>query len=192
MVPRETPSPDDLQARLAVYADLVRRFATRLDLVSPSSLLTFEERHIGDSLKALPVIDGLPPGPAVDVGSGAGLPGIPLALARPDRPWTLVEPRSGRAAFLEEAVRTLGADVEVVCARVEDLGPSFGTFTVATARAVAAPDEAISLLSPLVGIHGTIVLWIGASAVRPPGSAEPVPGIVTIKPSSPKEMEGNG
>lgn len=145
------------------YAELVRAYSDRLDLVSPGDLDRFEERHIRDSLRARPWIRRCPPGPAVDVGSGAGLPGIPLAIADPERPWVLLEPRRRRAAFLEEVVRDLDlANVEVRPQSAEEAVAEHGAiFTVAIARALAPPMAAIEMLRPLVVPRGTVLLFVG-------------------------------
>src|SRR5688500_14128170 len=74
------------QGKLDLYAALVRAWAPKLDLVSPADLERFEERHIADSLRVLDLVAGAPQGPCCDVGSGAGLPGIPLAIAS-ERHW---------------------------------------------------------------------------------------------------------
>lgn len=161
-------------ARLVEYAALVRRWAPRLDLVSPGDLPRFEERHIADSLRAAAVVDSLPPGTAVDVGSGAGLPGIPLAIAAGPRRWRLLEPRPRKAAFLEECVRVLELDCEVLtltaqeAARRADL---LGDHVCALARALAAPAEAFRLLLPLVRADGAAGIFASPDT-RLPAEAE--------------------
>jgi len=153
------------------YEDLVRRWADRVDLVSPGDLVRFADRHIADSLRALEVIRSLPSGPAIDVGSGAGLPGIPLAIADPSRHWRLLEPQTKRAAFLEEVVRSLGLNCEVVVRRAEEIGkdPGFmAAHPVVTLRAVAPPSAALSLGLPLVSPGGAVVVFAGAAAEIPP------------------------
>lgn len=147
------------------YAELVRAFSAKLDLVAPGDLDRFEERHIRDCLRARPYLNQAPPGPAVDVGSGAGLPGIPLAIADPGRSWVLLEPRRRRAAFLEEVVRDLDlAHVEVRTQTAEEAAEELGaTFAVATARALAPPAYAIDMLRPLVVPRGTLLLFVGRS-----------------------------
>jgi 16S rRNA (guanine527-N7)-methyltransferase len=103
----------------------------------------------------------------VDVGSGSGLPGIVLALARPDLTITLVEPLARRTAFLSEAVTTLGLDatVTVVRGRAEDLagGPQVAA-DVVTARAVAPLDRLAGWCLPLAAIGGRLLALKGASA----------------------------
>ena len=158
---------------LVAYADLVRKWAPRLDLVSRADLERFEERHIRDSLRALPLLDALPDGPAVDVGSGAGLPGIPLAVAGRPRRWRLIEPRRRRAAFLEECVRALHQDCEVVAltaqeaARVPDLAAGH---VCAVGRALASPKSTFALLTPLLVPGGTAVAFLGSNSKVPPGA----------------------
>ena len=150
---------------LQAYADLVVAWAPKLDLVSPGDLQRFHERHIEDSLKALPEIMSCPPGPAVDVGSGAGLPGLPLAIADPSRHWRLLEPRKRRAAFLEEAVRGLGLACEVLLLTAEQAAGDprlAATHAVGTARALATPEVAVELIRPLLASGGRTIVWVGA------------------------------
>jgi 16S rRNA (guanine527-N7)-methyltransferase len=103
----------------------------------------------------------------VDVGSGAGLPGIVLAVARPDLTITLVEPLARRTAFLSEAVTALGLDatVTVVRGRAEDLagGPPVAA-DVVTARAVAPLDRLAGWCLPLAAVGGRLLALKGASA----------------------------
>jgi len=103
----------------------------------------------------------------VDVGSGAGLPGIVLAVARPDLTITLVEPLARRTAFLTEAVTKLGLDatVTVVRGRAEDLagGPPVAV-DVVTARAVASLDRLAGWCLPLAAVGGRLLALKGASA----------------------------
>jgi 16S rRNA (guanine527-N7)-methyltransferase len=100
----------------------------------------------------------------VDVGSGAGLPGIVLAVARPDLRITLVEPLARRTAFLSEAVTALGLDstVTVVRGRAEDLA-GFAA-DVVTARAVAPLDRLAGWCLPLAAVGGRLLALKGASA----------------------------
>jgi 16S rRNA (guanine527-N7)-methyltransferase len=161
----------------------VRRHGVRIDLVSPGDLERFEERHIQDSLRLLPLLEELPPGPCVDVGSGAGLPGIPLAVAAPDRTWRLLEPRRKRAAFLEEAVRELDLGCEVLMLTAEEAArtPSLqGAHALATARALGRPTEAFPLLGPLVASGGSSVIFAGDNATIPPEAVWWRPGLARL------------
>jgi 16S rRNA (guanine527-N7)-methyltransferase len=173
---------------LTAYAELVRGWGPRLGLVSDRDLDRFRERHVDDSLRLLPLLDSLPPGPSVDVGSGAGLPGIPLAIARPERGWRLLEPRRRRAAFLEEAVRALALDnCEVVTVTAEEAGrdPRLArAHALAAARALAPPRHAFELLLPLVAAGGTAAVFVGKGGGVPPETEEFAPGIVILRPQT--------
>jgi 16S rRNA (guanine527-N7)-methyltransferase len=111
-----------------------------------------------DALRALPLLESLP-GPVVDVGSGGGSPGLPLAHALPERAFTLVEAERRKADFLR---RWAPANVEVVWGRAEEQeGDRFG---VALAKALARPATAVEWVLPLVEPGGAAVLWLGPSA----------------------------
>jgi 16S rRNA (guanine527-N7)-methyltransferase len=108
------------------------------------------------------------------VGSGAGLPGLVLAIARPDVEWILIEPMERRVAWLSEQVAELGLDnVEVVRARAEDWrrGP---VLDAATARAVSALRTLVPLTAPLVRDGGELILLKGTNASLEIESAEKV------------------
>lgn len=172
-----------VQEGLEAYARLVRAWAPRLDLVAPEDLSRFEDRHIEDSLKVLPTLAELPPGPCADVGSGAGLPGVPLAIAS-GRRWRLFEPRRRRAGFLEEVVRELELDCEVHRMRAEEAGddPRFrAAHALAVARAVAEPGAALSLLAPLVAPGGAAVTFVGARGRVPQGAAADPAGLAIVR-----------
>jgi 16S rRNA (guanine527-N7)-methyltransferase len=172
-----------VETALQAYQSLLTAWAQRFDLISPGDLDRIRERHIDDSLRALTALSSLPSGPCVDVGSGAGLPGIPLAIAS-GRPWRLLEPRRKRAAFLEEVVRELDLDCEVICATAEQATADpllTGAHAAATARALAAPDAAIALCQPLVASGGAVIVFIGQRgeiARRTEGSE---PKVITIR-----------
>lgn len=131
-----------LAGKLLVYLDLLLRWNSRTNLTAIRDPETIVLRHFGESLfTALQ----LPPGGGtlLDLGSGAGFPGLPIALARPDWQVTLAESQGKKAAFLQEAVRTLGVDVEVWSRRVE-LMPSARRFRVVTLRAVDTGESAVA------------------------------------------------
>ena len=172
------------QGKLAEYAALVRLWAPRLDLVAPGDLERLEERHIADSLRLAPLLDELPEGPCIDVGSGVGVPGIPLAIARPARSWRLLEPRTRRAGFLEEVVRSLDLTCEVIQETAQQAAADAryrGIHALGAARALAPPAEALSLVAPLVRAGGVTALFVGARAELPPGAGLWAPGIAIIR-----------
>ena len=174
----------DVEERLQAYEALLAAWAPRFDLIAPGDITRIRERHIDDSLRALSLVQALPPGPCADVGSGAGLPGLPLAIAT-GRPWRLLEPRRKRAAFLEEALRHLGLqDCEVVALSAEqamaDPGLA-GAHVCVTARALAPPQRSLQLCLPLATPGGVVVLFAGANAEKPPEAEEVAPGLLTIR-----------
>ena len=178
------PDPPEIQPRLEMLEQMVATWSRRLDLVSPRDLPRLYERHIQDSLRALPLVLEAPEGPCIDVGSGAGFPGVPLAIAS-GRVWRLLEPRAKRAAFLEEAVRELGLDrCEVIrmtsqeAARRPDLAAAHA---LATARALAPPPAAAALCRPLVAAGGSVVVFVGVGAEIPPEAEETGPGLIRIQ-----------
>jgi 16S rRNA (guanine527-N7)-methyltransferase len=138
--------------QVQVFAQLLRDESSRQNLIAASTLETLWERHILDSAQ----LARFGPSSAkwVDVGSGAGLPGIILAALLPRSSVTLVEPRRLRAEFLERAVQQLGLDTKVITAKVERVGECFD---VITARAVASLDRVLRLTSHL-SHPGT--LWV--------------------------------
>ena len=112
---------------------------------------------------SLVLLDFLPPGPLriIDVGSGGGLPGLPLRLARPDLALTLLEANQRKAAFLVQAAATLGlSDVEVVARRAEDAGHDprhREAYDFALARALAAMPVLVELCLPFVAVGGRLL-----------------------------------
>lgn len=183
-VKRETSSD---QEKLRSYMELVRLWADRMDLVAPGDLEVFRDRHIRDSLRLVPLLEELPDGLAVDVGSGAGLPGIPLAIADPGRSWRLIEPRQKRAAFLEEVVRKLDLRCEIAAMTAEEAArdPAFeGVHVLATARALAPPEAAFSSLLPLLRGDGVGAVFVGRRAEIPPEAEEWREGIAIMRGSA--------
>ncbi|MGK5679913.1 16S rRNA (guanine(527)-N(7))-methyltransferase RsmG [Actinoplanes sp. URMC 104] len=148
-------------ARLLVTDGVVR------GLIGPREAPRIWERHLVNCAVVSQII---PIGASVvDVGSGAGLPGIVLAVARPDLHITLVEPLARRTAFLSEAVTTLGLSqsVTVVRGRAEDVvdGPPAGA-DVVTARAVAPLDRLAGWCLPLARVGGRLLALKGATAAE--------------------------
>ena len=115
---------------------------------------------LDDSLRGADVVRALE-GPVVDVGSGGGAPGIPLAAALPDRRITLLEAERRKADFLERWRERL-PNLDVVWGRAEEQGTD--RFGVAVAKALAPPSVAAEWLLPLVRPGGAAVLWLGPTA----------------------------
>ena len=120
-------------ARLLDYVDLLERWNAAYNLTAVRDPAEMVTRHLVDSLAILPFVSGAT---LADLGSGAGLPGIPLAIAAPERETLLVDSNGKKARFLREAVRRLDLKhVRVAESRVEDVE---GSFDCITARAFAS------------------------------------------------------
>lgn len=114
--------------------------------------------HVMDSLSIHPWVTGQR---AVDVGSGAGLPGIPLSVIEPQRHWTLLEPSAKKVGFLTQAVMELSLDnVSVVRSRAEDLG-SGGGFDCVVCRALGPLPRILPQIGPLLAPGGSILAMKG-------------------------------
>jgi 16S rRNA (guanine527-N7)-methyltransferase len=120
-------------------------------------------------------------GPLVDVGSGGGSPGIPLASAFPEREVTLLEANGRKAAFLERAAAEF-PNVRVVRGRAEE--QETDSFGVATAKALAKPPVAAEWALPLVRPGGAAILWVGGTA-----ELEPLEGVAGHLGAAPPELE---
>jgi 16S rRNA (guanine527-N7)-methyltransferase len=117
---------------------------------------------LDDALRALPVLDAWP-GPVVDVGSGGGTPGVPLAASRPHRAFTLLEAERRKCEFLDRVTAELD-NVTTVWGRAEEQPTD--TYGVALAKALAKPPVAAELCLPLVAPGGVAILWLADSADR--------------------------
>jgi 16S rRNA (guanine527-N7)-methyltransferase len=158
-----------------------------------TSLSSDEARRVllEDSLRAVGVVEKFE-GPIVDVGSGGGAPGIPLAAALPEREVTLLESNRRKCEFLERWAREL-PNARVVCGRAED--QPVDSWGVAVAKALAAPPVAAEWCLPLVAPGGAAVLFTGPSAdveqvarVAERLAAEPVrspPGLLVLQKLAP-------
>jgi 16S rRNA (guanine527-N7)-methyltransferase len=122
--------------------------------------------HVEDALAAALLLSA---GPVVDVGSGGGSPGIPLAAARPELQFHLLESTRKKCAFLNEIAADF-PNVEVVCARAEEhaVGSGRDFYGTAVARALAAPPVAAEWCLPLVAVGGTAILFVGPTADSAP------------------------
>jgi 16S rRNA (guanine527-N7)-methyltransferase len=153
-------------ALLEKYLDLLIAANERMNLTRITDRAAAELLHIGDSLTVLPFLPAEPHALA-DVGSGGGVPGIVLAIARPDVRVTLIESTQKKSAFLKQAVAELGlTNVKVDSRRAEDMGLTEvrGTFNVAVARAVATMDWLVEWMLPLVKKGGYMLAMKGPKA----------------------------
>jgi len=153
---------------LARYLDLLLAANQRMNLTRITDRLAAELQHVGDALTLLPF---LPKAEfrLVDVGTGGGVPGIPLAIARPDAHVMLVESTKKKAAFLKDAAAQLGLEnLSVSEWRAAQVGRSNSreTFDVATARAVATLDWLAEWCLPLVKRGGKLLAMKGERAAE--------------------------
>ena len=174
---------DAAAAQLSSYEALLLEKAVPLGFVARSDEGRIRERHILDSLRAAPEVRPADRR-ALDLGSGAGLPGIVLAIAAPQLRVGLVESQRRRVGFLELAVERLELrNAEVVPRRAEELDP--GSADLCTARAFAPPDRAWQVAEPLLAPGGRLVYFAGEGAQQAPANAV----ILSIRPS-PLESAG--
>ncbi|HEX2766535.1 MAG TPA: 16S rRNA (guanine(527)-N(7))-methyltransferase RsmG [Candidatus Limnocylindria bacterium] len=157
----------------AGFADGVERYAAllldandRLNLTRVVEADGVARLHLLDALSALPIVDALHPRRAVDLGSGGGVPGIVLALARPDVAWLLVDSVAKKVAALAEMIEALGmaGRVEARAERIETLGRDPGwreTADLVTARACAPLPVLVEYALPLLRVGGRLVAWKG-------------------------------
>jgi 16S rRNA (guanine527-N7)-methyltransferase len=160
----EPLSPESVRALYLHYQELARWNRT-LSLIGPGTAEEVISRHYGEALAALPL---LPPGArtAVDVGSGAGFPGIVLAAARPGLQVTLCEAREKKWAFLAAAARRASLPCRCLNARVGVPLPTGlpAEIDLVTARAVRLPPEVLGALADRLTPGGRVLLWVGEEA----------------------------
>jgi len=145
------------------YADLLCTVGVDRGLIGPREPARIWRRHL---LNSAQLADFVPRGAqVVDVGAGAGLPGIPLLLARPDLSMTLVEPMLRRVTFLMEVRDALGlAELQVLRARAEEVAAA--SADVVVARAVAPLPRLLAMTLPLLRSGGTLLAMKGSAATQ--------------------------
>jgi 16S rRNA (guanine527-N7)-methyltransferase len=146
--------------RARAYAAALVRDGDELGLLGPREMPRLWSRHV---LNSAVVASLVPAGASVaDVGSGAGLPGIPMAIAQPGAHFTLIEPMERRSNWLQEQVDALGlTNVTVRRARAEEVGEAFD---IVTARAVSALPKLLRMTVPLTRHGGQILALKGSKA----------------------------
>ena len=151
------PLSSDLSERFSTYLELLLKWNARLNLTAIRTEDEILRRHFVECIfcaRALP--PGIPT--LLDFGSGAGFPGIPIALCRPDIAVTLAESQAKKAAFLQEAVRELNLKTTVYSGRAEALTTVFHAVAM---RAVDKMDEAVLLALERLAPGGTLALMVG-------------------------------
>ena len=145
--------------RLAAYAGLLRKWNPAINLIAPSTIAQIESRHIADSLRLAEIAKDAQKN-WVDLGSGGGLPGIVVAIIRPDLDLTLVESDRRKAAFLRNAIRELALPrAKVLCSRIEALD-RLDTANI-SARALAPLPQLMAYVERHLSPSGTAWLMKG-------------------------------
>lgn len=189
--------PEGAEAKLLDYLSLLDKWNRVYNLTAVRDTERMVSHHLLDSLAAVPVFDeilaarphpnpppvgegandGLHPPTAIDVGSGGGLPGIPLAIARPELQVTLIDSIAKKTAFLLQAKAELGlANLQVVTGRVEDFRPETG-FDVITSRAFSDLKEFVSLTRHLLRPGGR---WLAMKGLYPNEEIAQLPSGVRV------------
>lgn len=157
--------PISLASLLLAHAAAVGKAADRLGLVGSADQDSIVPRHTADSLLFALARHPWPGERWADVGSGAGFPGLVLAICYPATAFTLIEPISRRAGFLDLQVTALGLSNTVVEAR--RLDEVQGTFDVVVARALEDPGKAMLTLQSVVGPGGSVIVAAGPATPQP-------------------------
>ncbi len=166
LLKQKLPDLTDAQReKLAAYFDMLVEANERMNLTAITAPEEAADKHFVDSLLALPYI---PQGAkCIDVGTGAGFPGIPLLIVRPDIRMTLLDSLNKRVAFLQETLAALGLSAVCVHSRAEDAGkaaPHRGAYDIALSRAVASLPTLLELTVPFLRVGGTSICYKGSAA----------------------------
>lgn len=170
-------------AKLAIYLELLLKWNAKINLVGQATTEECVTRHFGESLFLQLCVDI--DGSLLDIGSGAGFPGLALKIICPTLKVTLLEPIAKKRAFLKEVARTCQfGDVTVLGTRIEQFSGSGQTFDFATSRAVGGFDQLIENSARCLIPGGRLCLWLGedqAASIRASSSrfnwadARPIP-----------------
>lgn len=173
--------PASAQEKLLAYLALLEKWNRTYSLTALREPGKAVSHHLLDSLAILPFVPIMPPSPAagrlLDVGSGGGMPGIPLAIACPELSVTLLDSNGKKAAFLQQAAIELGlSNVTVHAGRVEQYHPQTG-FTAIVSRAFASLADFVALSAHLLSPNG---VWLAMKGVLPEAEIENLPAGVRV------------
>ena len=166
LLKRALPRADEKALdRFEIYQRLLAEWNEKMNLTAITDPAEVAEKHFADSLAALP---WLKPGmKVIDVGTGAGFPGVPLLIMEPELTLTLADSLQKRLTFLDALLRELGLKAALVHGRAEDLGQNKlyrERFDAATSRAVANLPVLLELTTPFVKVGGTAIAYKGDAA----------------------------
>ena len=167
--------PAEARERLLAYLALLYKWNKTYSLTSLREQDKAVSHHLLDSLSILPFV---PVGRLLDVGSGGGTPGIPLAIVRPEQPVTLLDSNSKKSAFLQQAAIELGLkNISVHCGRVEQYHPEFGHYAAIVSRAFAELKDFTALSRHLLQPDG---IWLAMKGVWPHAEIAGLPEDVRV------------
>jgi len=177
--------PAEQQQALLAYLDLLNTWNQRYNLTAIRDPLAMVSRHLLDALVALPWVRR---GPVLDVGSGAGLPGLPLAIARPELEFTLLDSNGKKVRFIKQVVISLQlTNVDVVQSRVESFRP-MRPYALIVSRAFASLTEFIRLSRHLLDpVSGE---WLAWKAALTPVELQALDGLAQIREQIPVNLPG--
>lgn len=176
--------PPATQARLLEYVALLAKWNAAYNLTAVRDPEQMIARHLLDSLAIAPLLRGER---VIDVGSGPGLPGIPLALASPDRHFVLLDSNGKKTRFMVQALATLALDnAEVVQARAEDYRPTNG-FTTVVSRAFASLADFVEMTAHLAAPDGC---WLAMKGAVPAAEIQGLPAAFRVKAVHPLRVPG--
>ncbi|MFL6435970.1 MAG: 16S rRNA (guanine(527)-N(7))-methyltransferase RsmG [Terriglobales bacterium] len=152
-------SPDQLR-KLQIFLDLLLKWNAKISLTAVRTPEEIVRRHFGESLFTGEHLQSAPGSEVADLGTGAGFPGLPIAILRPDWKLVLIESQHKKTTFLREAIRTLGiTNASIHAGRAENLKASKSQ--IVTMRAVEKFDSALPVAASLVAPGGQLALLIG-------------------------------
>ena len=176
--------PAAAQEKLLAYAALLEKWNKTYSLTALRGADKAVSHHLLDSLAVLPHV---PAGTLLDVGSGGGMPGIPLAIVLPELAVTLIDSNSKKTAFLRQAAIELRlSNVNVHCGRVEQYHPTL-PFSAITSRAFAELTDFVVLSRHLLAADG---VWLAMKGVRPEAEIAALPAGVRVRAVHPLQVPG--
>lgn len=179
-----TEFPEGQQQKLLAYLALLEKWNKTFSLTALRDPAKAVSHHLLDSLAILPY---LRKGPLLDVGSGGGQPGIPLAIVHPELAITLLDSNSKKTAFLQQAIIELGlGNVTVQAGRVEQFAPREG-FGMIVSRAFAEMSDFVGLTRSLLAPQGR---WLAMKGIRPDDEISRLPDDIAVEAIHPLTVPG--